>query len=979
MREAVQAGLSGRYEVGAELGRGGMAVVYAASDLQHRRPVALKVLLPEVAAVLGIERFLREIQTTARLSHPHIVPVFDSGVLDLGLSGRQTPWFAMPLMAGASLRDRLDRHGQLPLEETIGICRDVGGALAYAHAQGVLHRDVKPENILLSSDQALLTDFGIARPMQREREGLTSAGFLLGTPAYMSPEQRAGDPAVDARADQYALAAVLYEMLAGEAPFGGRTPQAVVARQLAGELLPLRTVRPSVPEAIDAAVRKALAPAPADRFPSVEAFLEALALPAPAARSRRGRRAALAVAALIVVTTLVALWRISRPVPVSDGRLGVALMPFLTIGDDSRGWGEALPDLLATTLSGTPGLRIPDPWSLWRGLRPERSAPARSPDLQEAERLARRVRAHRLVMGSLVQAGERLELAIRIYALGSGEPMSTFTLSEPADSAVTLARRAALELMQRLAPEGRAALGSPTTVTESPDALKAYLAAREAFRRGLVDSADASITRAITLDSLFALALVEAVIIRTWAQSSRGVPYGGLRALIRRGLALKDQLPERQHLRLQTMEASVATDGPRAAAAFRRIIELDSTDVEAWNGLSYVSMVYGWMFGVSPEDVVEITDRVLALDSTYMVALFRRAQLSPALADTGDARRMADRLRMHEGVSPVLRGSRRGLEALLASDAEFATMADSLSQAPVIEWSGVVRRLRAYQPDRALALAGRRRRESPPGPGFTTAAYVEATLLAAVGQYRMMDSIRGSGAWSPAEGLEAQADWRVLYHASIGLGDSATTRAALGRMTAAWPADSALAWLDRTPVWQTGWILAAYHASVGEPSVARRWLGNMSAYPRGGSPLEWAAALRADVESRLAERAGQLDSAAALTRRAFELWTIHTENISDIDPEPALRFRLAESVSRQGLLDSAAILYQSLAPPATWMSAITTRSLYELGVLAERQGDRARAVAWFDQALRYWELGGPEIAVWRDRAREGVRRNAAGG
>lgn len=978
MLEAVRAALGDRYEIGTELGRGGMAVVYAATDRRHHRPVAIKVLLPGIAAVLGVDRFLREIETTARLTHPHIVPVFDSGALDLGGPGGRTPFFVMPLVPGASLRERLRAEPQLPLEEALAICRDVGGALAYAHAQGVIHRDVKPENILLSSGQALLTDFGIARPADpREREALTTTGLVMGTPGYMSPEQRMGDAALDGRCDQYALAAVLYEMLAGEAPFAGPTPQSVAARQLAGETRSLRIVRPGLPPAVDATVRQALSPAPADRFPTVAAFLAALSAPAPAARMP-GRRRRQALVAAAVAIGAAAVWLLSRPEPASDGRLGVALMPFRTTGERAAEWGEALPDLLATTLSGTPGIRVPDPWSLWRGLRPGQGDRAVSPDLREADALARRVRADRFVLGSLVQDGARLELAMRIYRTGAAEPLAVLSLSEPADSAVALARRAAVDLMLRLAPQGRAAPGDPAPATRSPEALKAYLEAREAFRRGQVDSADAAIGRAIALDSLFALALIEAVSVRTWAQSMRGVPFGGLRALLDRALPLAEGLPDRHRLRLLAMDASVATDGPRAAAAFRRIIELDSTDVEAWNGLAYVSLVYGWQFGVSRDELIEIADRALALDSTYMPALVRRAQLSPLLEDPADARRQVERLRAQEAGSPVLRASRRGLEALLATDAEFAALADSLARAPPIEWVGIIRRLRAYQPDRALALVRRLRQTASPGFAYNIAASAQSSLLAGIGRFRELDSIRASGAWAAVPGLNAQSDWRLLAHATLGLEDSAATAGALARVTAMFPRDSALAGMERTAVWLGSWLLASYHATRGEAAEARAWLETMRDFPRRGSPLEWAAAERADIESRLAARAGLADSAAALAQRAFDLWTIHTENVQDIDPEPTLRFRLAEAIRDRGLLDSAAVLFGSLTPPTTWVGGVTTRALYELGLIAERQGDRRRALAHFDHALRYWELGGPEVAGWRERAREGVRRNAEG-
>ena len=269
--------LSDRYLLERELGRGGMATVYLARDLRHDRQVALKLLHPELAATLGPERFQREIRLAARLQHPHILTVHDSGETAGQL------WFTMPLVEGESLRDRLRRETQLPVEDALRIATDAARALQYAHDHGVVHRDIKPENLLLTKDgSTLVADFGIARALDTAGiEQLTETGLSVGTPAYMSPEQASGERTVDARSDQYSLACVLYEMLAGEAPFTGPTAQAVIARRLSGEIPPLRRVRPSVPASVEQATLRALAPVPADRFPDTAAFAHAIATVTP--------------------------------------------------------------------------------------------------------------------------------------------------------------------------------------------------------------------------------------------------------------------------------------------------------------------------------------------------------------------------------------------------------------------------------------------------------------------------------------------------------------------------------------------------------------------------------------------------------------------------------------------------------------------------------------------------------------------------
>jgi Tol biopolymer transport system component len=331
--ERLAAALSDRYRIERELGEGGMATVYLAEDLKHQRQVAIKVLRPELAAVIGAERFLAEIKTTAHLQHPHILPLHDSGEV------AGTVFYVMPYVEGESLRERLTRLKQLPVEETVRIGREVADALEHAHTQGVIHRDIKPENILLQGGHALVADFGIALAVTRSEgaERMTETGMSLGTPHYMSPEQAMGEREIRPAADVYALGCVLYEMLTGEPPFTGATAQAIVAKLLTTDPEPVTTLRRTVPANVDAALEKALQRLPADRFESAGAFADALADPrfgeaghGPiAARSGKAtpgvppRRfhAVLAVCAALVVVAALGWLRPQPGVPTSAQRV----------------------------------------------------------------------------------------------------------------------------------------------------------------------------------------------------------------------------------------------------------------------------------------------------------------------------------------------------------------------------------------------------------------------------------------------------------------------------------------------------------------------------------------------------------------------------------------------------------------------------------------------------------------------------------
>jgi TolB-like protein/tRNA A-37 threonylcarbamoyl transferase component Bud32 len=365
LREQLQSGLGDRYRLDRELGRGGMATVFLAHDLRHKRPVALKVLHHELAHTLGPERFQREIETVARLQHPHILTVHDSGETAGQL------WFTMPFVEGESLRERLRREPQLPLEDALRIATEAARALQYAHDHGVIHRDIKPENLLLTKDgSTLVADFGVARALSAVDDRLTETGLSVGTPTYMSPEQSTGDRHLDARTDVYSLGTVLYEMLVGEPPFTGATAQAVIARRFSGEVPRVRHVRPSVPESVEQAVTRALTPVAADRFASAAEFARALQPTAtPTSRSaaadgRAWRRMPVAATALglgfLIGLGALFAWRRSHAGVGETGSSKVlAVLPFENLGDSANAYfADGVANELRTKLSQIRGLQV---------------------------------------------------------------------------------------------------------------------------------------------------------------------------------------------------------------------------------------------------------------------------------------------------------------------------------------------------------------------------------------------------------------------------------------------------------------------------------------------------------------------------------------------------------------------------------------------------------------------------------------------
>ena len=415
------AALGDRYRLERELGQGGMAVVFLAEDLKHRRRVAIKLLKPELSAVLGSERFVREIAIAATLQHPHILPLYDSGQAG-GLF-----YYVMPFVEGESLRQRLAREQQLPLDAALQITREVGSALQYAHEHGVVHRDIKPENIMLSGGHAVVADFGIARALDAaSAEQLTRSGMVVGTPQYMSPEQ-AGGAAVDGRTDQYSLACTLYEMLIGQPPFTGPSALAVIARHSVDPVPSLRVVRQTVPQAVEGAIIQAMAKVPADRFASIQRFLDALQSPGiaslPQTVSPRPRsRLVMTTLGAGVLVVVVAWWAVAgrtarRTPPGSRQIRAVAVLPFQDLAGSSDGayLGEGMTEGLIADLAQIGSLKV---------ISGSSGSVAQGTARSLAD-LARELGIEAVVKGSIRRAGDTIRVNVRLLHVPDSTPVFT--------------------------------------------------------------------------------------------------------------------------------------------------------------------------------------------------------------------------------------------------------------------------------------------------------------------------------------------------------------------------------------------------------------------------------------------------------------------------------------------------------------------------------------------------------------------------
>ena len=617
LRERLQADLLGHYKIESEIGRGGMATVFLAQELRHDRRVAIKVLHPELAATLGADRFLREIEIAAKLEHPHILTLIDSGEAD-GL-----PYFVMPFVDGESLGSRLEREGQLPLEEALRIAGEVADGLDYAHEQGVVHRDIKPGNILLSRGHALIADFGIAKAIGAASEGdaaATATGLTVGTPRYMSPEQAAGMVEVDGRSDVYALGCVLWEMLAGEPPFDGPTPHVILARKATEEPPEVRVVRKTVPPELENVLVKAMATSPADRFQTAGKMARALEAPETVGRVRKpgklGRRLAAAAVAILLVGAGAWLARTFMGGFGSAESLDldpnyIAVLPFAEPGGSSPEGlsGEQAAAVLYMKL-GFGDFRVASSTDVVAAVNRECGAIA---DATCRSAVGRSLSAGTLITGEIVEVGSQLHLSARVHDLTTSEVTEPVSVEgDPLQAHVMVN-----DLARRLLPgfagdEAERLFATAPLTTDSLRAVKAFFEGTRLMREDAQTEAVETLTEAVEIDSTFALAWYRLALAADWD----GQNELSIRAAAR-ATELSENLPDREQRLLESFHLLKSGESERAESVLRGILRDYPADNDARFFLGWILHFRNWTKGRPVEEALPYLRAAAVDDPEY--------------------------------------------------------------------------------------------------------------------------------------------------------------------------------------------------------------------------------------------------------------------------------------------------------------------------------------------------------------------------
>ncbi len=615
--------LGGRYVIDREIGRGGMATVFVAEDTRQRRLVAVKILRRDIAAALGSERFLREIDIASRLTHPHILPVHDSGETD-GLL-----FYVMPYIEGESLREKLAGAGTLPVEEALAIAREIADALAYAHGLDVVHRDIKPGNVLLVAGHAVVADFGVARAISAATdERVTSTGFVVGTPVYMSPEQATSDP-IDGRTDIYALGCVAYEMLTGQPPFLGISPREVVAQHRTATPRPIRTLRPEVPAAAAKAIERALAKRPQDRFRDSGAFADALRAPArwePGAGPAR-KAGLVALAAVVAIAAGFGLSSARRTRADLTALPSVVVLPLDGDSATAAPGGRGADARFAELIGWMPGLRA---------ARAETGLPGgqRWPDVPLADLLAwgRKQGGRYLVAGTVQPDGAGRRLSVDLYATASGERLShAVDTAAGADLDAAVGRLAA-DVVRTVARHEGLELGGAGAVLASTNVMPAIghlLQGQRMFWASDLAGASTELHAAVEADSSCGLAY-----LRLAEDERTRHEFAAALEAVDAGLRRSDRLAPRWTQLLRAERYLVLGYGDSAIATFQSAVLDDRNDVDGWLGLGEALVHYAGFSGAATQDARPALERLVALDSTFAQIYYHLVDLAVYAGDS---------------------------------------------------------------------------------------------------------------------------------------------------------------------------------------------------------------------------------------------------------------------------------------------------------------------------------------------------------
>ena len=947
--ERLRSALTGRYVLGRELGRGGMAHVYLAHDVHHDRDVAIKVLRPELATTLGAERFLREIQIEAKLQHPHILPLHESG------AAGDILYYVMPYVEGETLRDRLTRDRQLPIDVALRITREVCDALSYAHSQGVVHRDIKPANILLSQNHAIVADFGIARAVSAAGgEQLTESGLAVGTPEYMSPEQAGGDVSVDGRSDVYALGCVLYEMLAGEPPFHGRTAQAVLARHRFDSPPSLQVVRPNVSNAVQAAIETALAKVAADRFDTADDFRAALdattapvahrsAAPARAAWIRRGAAAALAVLALA------GGWRWMRTLHAGLDPNRVVVFPLRETGLTDKGEGENVATYIGYALEGTRPLSWLEGWDF---LDAQQRADAGRLTASMAGQISRARRAGYYIDGSIVSGPETVTVVLRLHDVNGDSLRKTAGASAAAGASLPqLALRAVGELLPSLLAPGRRVDVSALS-ERNPAAIANFLQGEREYRRMRFARALDYYRSAVRTDSAFALAALKGAEAANWPQVSTEDEQ-----LINLALEREALLPYRHALFARGLRDYFAGSADSAVRRFRQAIELDSTWSEAWMALGEV--YFHLLPQTAPLDSLAAAafERSRRADSSFTPPLWHLAEIALRQGDLPVAERLVAEVRRADPDSAMGNQLTLMLQCVRGGPSAVPWANATRSGAQEVLAVGKLLAVGASNPGcaRAALQAILAADSTQPGERWAALVGLQSLLIAMNRSSEVPELLQSKG----ASGLPGPL--LFLLDAAAGAGLEPQARAAAEAM------GDGYTLMDPPRLW----LLGHYEAHRGRMSQLKAIVAALGA-KRDSSATRRDSLLARALEARLAIVAG--DSAGALDR---------LQNLRPTAPSRDLEWQLWESLGEERMLqgelllargrfaEAASVAAQIESPQPLVFLLYLRRSLSIRRRAAEGMGDAALAAAYSTRAS--------QLDARSSSVPEGPHQNSRGG